>query len=97
MSDDRQDVIRARAYQLWEDEGRPEGREEMHWRQASRDMEEATDEAASITEPAVTAMETEAPAPAEEPRPGKPKAGTDTKNGSAPAKVAKLRKSKVAN
>lgn len=25
------DKIRARAYQLWEEEGRPEGRAEQHW------------------------------------------------------------------
>lgn len=28
---DRDDEIRARAYQLWEEEGRPEGRAEQHW------------------------------------------------------------------
>lgn len=27
----RDDEIRARAYQLWEEEGRPEGRSEQHW------------------------------------------------------------------
>lgn len=27
----RDDEIRARAYQLWEEEGRPEGRAEQHW------------------------------------------------------------------
>ncbi|MEW6254538.1 MAG: DUF2934 domain-containing protein [Pseudomonadota bacterium] len=33
MSPDEQ-RIRARAYQLWEEEGRPEGRAESHWTQA---------------------------------------------------------------
>lgn len=31
MEADRDDEIRARAYQLWEEEGRPEGRAEQHW------------------------------------------------------------------
>jgi hypothetical protein len=42
MESDRPDVdetkIRERAYQLWEDEGRPEGRHEHHWFQAVRDL-----------------------------------------------------------
>ncbi|MPT24170.1 MAG: DUF2934 domain-containing protein [Starkeya sp.] len=32
--DERDDTIRARAHQLWEQEGRPEGRAEDHWVQA---------------------------------------------------------------
>jgi Protein of unknown function (DUF2934) len=31
MEADRDDKIKARAYQLWEEEGRPEGRAEQHW------------------------------------------------------------------
>lgn len=31
MSANRDDKIRARAYQLWEEEGRPEGRADQHW------------------------------------------------------------------
>lgn len=31
----RQERIRQRAYQLWEAEGRPEGRQDVHWDQAS--------------------------------------------------------------
>lgn len=27
-------AIRARAYQIWEDEGRPDGRHELHWQRA---------------------------------------------------------------
>ena len=29
-----EDAIRARAYQIWEEEGRPEGRHELHWQRA---------------------------------------------------------------
>lgn len=31
MEAEREDKIRARAYQLWEEEGRPEGCAEQHW------------------------------------------------------------------
>lgn len=29
-----EDAIRARAYLIWEEEGRPEGRHEIHWQRA---------------------------------------------------------------
>ncbi|TCK28988.1 DUF2934 family protein [Ancylobacter aquaticus] len=32
--DERDETIRARAHQIWEQEGRPEGRAEDHWVQA---------------------------------------------------------------
>lgn len=34
--------IRQKAYELWEKEGRPEGRHEDHWRQASGDHDALT-------------------------------------------------------
>jgi hypothetical protein len=36
--DDREHRVRERAYRLWEDEGRPEGRHEHHWTQASQEV-----------------------------------------------------------
>lgn len=39
MSDDKS--IRERAYALWEEHGRPHGREHEHWEQARREIEEA--------------------------------------------------------
>jgi hypothetical protein len=38
MGDDREHRIRERAYRLWESEGRPEGRHEHHWTQASQEV-----------------------------------------------------------
>jgi Protein of unknown function (DUF2934) len=38
MADDREDRIRERAYRLWEREGRPQGRHETHWHQASQEV-----------------------------------------------------------
>jgi hypothetical protein len=40
MTEDREDRIRKRAHEIWEREGRPEGRQEEHWRQASQEVGE---------------------------------------------------------
>ena len=40
MADDREDRIRKRAHALWEQNGRPEGRHEEHWQQASQEAED---------------------------------------------------------
>jgi hypothetical protein len=37
----KEQLIAARAYQLWEQEGRPHGADERHWIQAVRDVEAA--------------------------------------------------------
>lgn len=39
MQHGTEDDIRRRAYELWEREGRPEGRQNAHWEQARRDVE----------------------------------------------------------
>jgi hypothetical protein len=36
--DDVDERIKARAYQLWEAEGRPDGRDREHWEQAAREI-----------------------------------------------------------
>jgi hypothetical protein len=38
MDDDRNRRVQSRAYALWEQEGRPHGRHEEHWRQAEQEM-----------------------------------------------------------
>ncbi len=40
MSRNRDDWVSARAYALWEAEGRPNGRGESHWAQAIREFEQ---------------------------------------------------------
>jgi hypothetical protein len=35
---DREELIRQRAHELWEREGRPEGRDAAHWKQACREV-----------------------------------------------------------
>ena len=50
MQGDREDRIRHRAYEIWERDGRPEGRGEDHWAQACAEIE-AEDRAAGMAEP----------------------------------------------
>jgi hypothetical protein len=38
MSGDREERVRQRAHELWEQAGRPEGQQERHWRQASQEI-----------------------------------------------------------
>lgn len=40
MLPDQEERIRLRAYEIWEREGRPEGREAEHWDRARREIEE---------------------------------------------------------
>ncbi|WP_085026280.1 DUF2934 domain-containing protein [Ensifer aridi] len=39
-TDDDEDRIRARAYEIWEREGRPDGGHERHWHQAKKELED---------------------------------------------------------
>jgi hypothetical protein len=39
MQDNLEHLIRARAHQLWEQEGRPDGRADDHWREARKLVE----------------------------------------------------------
>ena len=38
MSPDQEALIRKRAYEIWEREGRPLGRDKEHWDQAAREV-----------------------------------------------------------
>jgi hypothetical protein len=42
-----EDQVRRRAHEIWEREGRPEGRHEEHWRQAMEEASAGTGDAAS--------------------------------------------------
>ena len=39
MNSEREERIRARAYQLWNEEGQPEGKEAEHWERARAEIE----------------------------------------------------------
>jgi hypothetical protein len=39
MANDKHEQIRRRAYEIWEDEGRPEGSHLRHWHQAADELD----------------------------------------------------------
>ena len=47
MENDRETRIRQRAYQLWLDGGSPEGKQEDHWAQAEREIDNGDPEIGS--------------------------------------------------
>lgn len=49
MASDLEKRVRERAYEIWESEGRPEGRQHEHWQQARAEFSEAKAEAAAGT------------------------------------------------
>jgi hypothetical protein len=57
MTDDRNRRVQDRAYALWEQEGRPHGRHEEHWRQAEQEaggndaMAPGSDQLAGVDSP----------------------------------------------
>ena len=101
MSDDRHDAIRTRAYQLWEEEGRPHGRDEHHWHAASQGA------SGDASEPATSAAGDEAGGdlteelqagspPARKSRTTKPKEPPQTTAAEPSAKKARSPKTKSA-
>lgn len=38
MDSDKNEQIKARAYQIWENEGRPHGRQDEHWHKAAEEI-----------------------------------------------------------
>ncbi|OAP36938.1 hypothetical protein AU381_17645 [Sinorhizobium glycinis] len=39
MENDKEELIKRRAYAIWEQEGRPDGQDLRHWEQAAREMQ----------------------------------------------------------
>lgn len=86
MSDDRQRKIERRANEIWQREGRPDGRANEHWRLATAEIE--AEEAAAVR-PASAAAKPQ-PAPEEAAKPAAkaaPKRGTKSRSASAGAKA----------
>ncbi|QKD06583.1 DUF2934 domain-containing protein [Mesorhizobium loti] len=83
MTDDRQERIRNRAHQIWQQEGQPAGQHERHWHQAAADvdLEDATGKsakkpskkAAGAGKAKAEPKEAEAKAAKAAKKPGKPK------------------------
>jgi len=51
MSISREEQIRIRAFEIWEQEGRPGGRHEQHWMAAEREIEQASVDRGAGTSP----------------------------------------------
>ncbi|QKC78097.1 DUF2934 domain-containing protein [Mesorhizobium erdmanii] len=85
MTDDRQERIRNRAHQIWQEEGQPAGHHERHWHQAAADIER--EDAGKPAKPAkkVSAAGKAKAAPKEE----KPVAKASKPKTSKPKKAAK--------
>ena len=65
MNADREQLIAARAYQLWEEEGRPHGAHQRHWEQATREIDAGEPKRPSVRSKTKTAKpETKLAAPA---------------------------------
>jgi hypothetical protein len=60
MPSERTEKIRTRAYLIWEREGRPHGRAEQHWAQATHEID--NEEAAAAEVPSVRAEPADAKA-----------------------------------
>ena len=58
MADDREERIRQRAYDLWQREGAPEGRDQDHWHEAAAqiDAEETRDSEVAIESSAAAGL-----------------------------------------
>jgi hypothetical protein len=55
--DDKEQQQRDRAYRIWDDEGRPEGRHEDHWKRAGNENDISDQEAADIADANIEAAE----------------------------------------
>jgi hypothetical protein len=60
MHEDRDQLIRDRAYRIWERDGRPHGRDAEHWQQAAGEIE-AEERALAAQKPAAPVAEEDAP------------------------------------
>jgi hypothetical protein len=67
MTQEREHKIRERAYRLWEQDGRPEGQEQAHWREAERQIVAEEGEAWRPDGPDATAAGSPVAAPPADP------------------------------
>ena len=80
MADDRQERIRNRAHQIWQEEGQPAGHHERHWHQAAADVDRedagkpsVAKKASGASKAKATPKEEKAAAKTSKPKTSKPK------------------------
>jgi len=49
MDDNREELIRQRAYSIWEEQGKPEGEDMRHWLQAWQELADQGADDAAVT------------------------------------------------
>ena len=74
MSDAQDELIRNRAYAIWQAEGCPHDRQDQHWRQAAAELAQAQDESAQRDEPVLATEAIVDPLPEATPEPAAPDA-----------------------
>ncbi len=87
MASDLDKRVQQRAYEIWESEGRPEGRQQEHWQQARTELSEAQSEASADR---IRAKKEKPAAKAKPSSSSQPKSEAATKP--KPAKVPRSRK-----
>ena len=85
MTPDLEEMIRQRAHEIWEQEGRPHGRHEDHWQKAAGEITQELEHIKAAHTPA-TAEEIEAPAAPRRGRPRKAETPTTGEGAAAPRK-----------
>ncbi|CAN7478651.1 DUF2934 domain-containing protein [Mesorhizobium amorphae] len=71
MTDDRQERIRQRAHEIWEQAGRPEGSDMQHWDQATAEIDGAAKPKAKAAPKKAAAAKSAKPAAAKAKAPAK--------------------------
>lgn len=84
-------AIRERAYQLWDNDGRPDGRSIDYWLQAARELEDATRVASASVKPPASKARAGQEIPKRKPRmtPRLRAGGADASNGTRAPEAAK--------
>lgn len=93
MTPDLEELIRHRAHEFWEQEGRPHGRHEEHWQRAAQEITQELERIKAAHTPA-TAEEIEAPAESRQDVPrkrGRKAAGDVQPEAAPPATTARRR------
>ncbi|MET0747772.1 MAG: DUF2934 domain-containing protein [Rhizobium sp.] len=49
MENDRDELIRQRAYAIWEEQGKPQGEDMRHWLQAWQELADSGDDVGAVT------------------------------------------------
>lgn len=77
MPHSKDDLIRERAYQIWEMAGRPHGRDKEHWEQARSEIEEELSTAVGVAGEARILADRAGPLEAERSEPDLQRSGID--------------------